>query len=82
MKKMQKEMKDVELQLGIVANQVWNSSIYVMNILHILPRHSVQVSQLVKTRQEKMASVDESRHSIEDDLWKIVYSLRPVNNYL
>jgi hypothetical protein len=27
-----------------------------------------QVSQLAKTRQEKLASADESRHSIEDDL--------------
>jgi hypothetical protein len=39
-----------------------------MNIFHTLPHHTIQVSQLVKTRQEKMASVDESRHSIEDDL--------------
>ena len=81
MKKMQKEMKDVELQLGIFANQVWTYSIYVMNTFHVLPHNTIQVSQLVKTRQEKMASADESRHSIEDDLWKIVYSLRPVIIY-
>ncbi len=65
MKKMQKEMKDVELQLGIVANQVKARPI---SSLHSLLHNTTQVSQLVKTRHEKMASADDSRHSIEDDL--------------
>jgi hypothetical protein len=60
---MQKEMKDVELQLGIVANQVHFFLIYGIVLLN-----SNQVTHLVKSRQEKMASADDTRHSIEDDL--------------
>jgi hypothetical protein len=40
------------------------SSHLLLTLLHIF----VQVSQLVKTRHEKMISADDSRHSIEDDL--------------
>ena len=65
---MQKEMKDVELQLGIVANQVQMLSFLSSHLVLTLLHNFVQVSQLVKTRHEKMTSVDDSRHSIEDDL--------------
>jgi hypothetical protein len=68
MKKMQKEMKDVELQLGIVANQVKARPITSLHSLLVMLHNTAQVSQLVKTRHEKMASADDSRHSIEDDL--------------
>ncbi len=61
-------MKDVELQLGIVANQVQMLSFLSFHLVLTLLHNFVQVSQLVKTRHEKMTSVDDSRHSIEDDL--------------
>ena len=71
MKKMQKEMKDVELQLGIVANQVRIRSITQWSLLLMARDITAQVSQLVKTRHEKMTSADDSRHSIDNDLCKL-----------
>ena len=68
-------MKDVELQLGIVANQVRIRSITRWSLLLMARDITAQVSQLVKTRHEKMTSADDSRHSIEDDLWKIAHLL-------